>query len=62
MTNPFFTPLSTFSSWSLALFIGVLKSDNQDFSGSPMVKNPPANAEDMGLIPGQGRSHMPQSN
>ena len=27
-----------------------------------MVKNPPANAGDMGLIPGQGRSHMPWSN
>ena len=25
-------------------------------------KNPPANAGDMGLIPGPGRSHMPQSN
>ena len=27
-----------------------------------MVKNLPANAEDVGLIPGLGRSHMPQSN
>ena len=27
-----------------------------------MVKNPPANAGDMGLIPGPGRSHMPWSN
>ena len=27
-----------------------------------MVKNPPANAGDMGSIPGLGRSHMPQSN
>ena len=25
------------------------------------VKNLPANEEDMGLIPGPGRSHMPQS-
>ena len=25
-----------------------------DFSGDPVVRNPPANAEDMGLIPGQG--------
>jgi len=25
-------------------------------------KNPSANAEDMGLIPDQERSHMPQSN
>ena len=27
-----------------------------------MVRNPPTNAEDMGLIPGWGRSHMPWSN
>ena len=27
-----------------------------------MVKNPPANAGDTGLIPGPGRSHMPRSN
>ena len=27
-----------------------------------MVKNPPAHSGDMGLIPGLGRSHMPQSN
>ena len=25
------------------------------------VKNPPANAGDPGLIPGQGRSHLPRS-
>ena len=27
-----------------------------------VVKNPPANAGDMGLIPGPGRPHMPRSN
>ena len=27
-----------------------------------MVKNPPANAGDMGSSPGPGRSHMPRSN
>ena len=27
-----------------------------------MVKNLPANAEDTGLIPGPGGSHMPQGN
>ena len=30
--------------------------------GGTVVKNPPANAGDMGLIPGPGRSHMPRSN
>ena len=33
-----------------------------DFPGGPVVKNPPANAEDTGLLPGLGRSHMPWSN
>ena len=32
------------------------------FPGGTVVKNPPANAVDMGLSPGPGRSHMPQSN
>ena len=32
-----------------------------DFPGGAVDKNPPANAEDMGSIPGLGRSHMPQS-
>ena len=32
------------------------------FPGGAVVKNTPANAGDMGLIPGLGRSHMPQSN
>ena len=35
---------------------------NWDFPGGIVVKEPPANAEDMGLSPGLGRSHMPQSN
>ena len=34
----------------------------EDFPGGAVVKNPPANAGDMGLSPGPGRSHMPQSN
>ena len=31
-----------------------------DFPGDPMVKNLPANAQDMGSIPGLGRFHMPR--
>jgi len=31
------------------------------FPGGPVVKNPPANAGDTGLIPDPGRLHMPQS-
>ena len=34
----------------------------QGFPGGAVVKNPPANAGDTGLIPGPGRSHMPRSN
>ena len=30
--------------------------------GGAVVKNPPANAGDMGSSPGWGRSHMPWSN
>ena len=31
------------------------------FPGGAVVKNPPANAGDMGSCPGPGRSHMPRS-
>ena len=33
-----------------------------DYPGGTVVKNPPANAVDTGLIPGPGRSHTPRSN
>ena len=29
-----------------------------DFPGGPVVKNAPANAEDVGSVPGPGRSHV----
>ena len=34
----------------------------KDFSGGTVVKNPPANAGDMGSVPDPGRLHMPRSN
>ena len=34
----------------------------RDFPGGAVAKNPPANAGDVGLSPGPGRSHMPRSN
>ena len=40
----------------------VLKNDREGFPGGTMVKNPPANAQDTGLSPGPGGSHMPRSN
>ena len=33
-----------------------------DFPGGTVGKKPPANAEDVGSIPGLGRFHMPRSN
>ena len=33
-----------------------------DFPVGTVDKNPPGNAGDMGLTPGPGRFHMPQSN
>ena len=38
------------------------KNEGQGFPGGSVVKDLPANAADMGLSPGPGRSHMPQSN
>ena len=39
-----------------------IKLDNwQDFPGGIVDRSPPANTGDMGLIPGPGRFHMPQS-
>ena len=40
----------------------VVESLGLDFPGGPVVKNPPANAGDTGLISGPGRSHMPWIN
>ena len=39
-----------------------LKEVCTDFPGGPVVKNPPANAGDMGSIPSSGRFHMPWGN
>ena len=38
------------------------ESGDSDFSGGLVIKNPPANAGTVGLIPGLGRSHMLQNN
>ena len=38
------------------------KKEDWGFPGGTVVKNLPANAEDTGLSPGPGRSHMPRSN
>ena len=40
---------------------GLQEKAKRDVPGGPVVKNPPANAGDTGLIPGPGRSDMPRS-
>ena len=46
----------------LLLALVGIKSSREGFPGGAVVKNPPANAGDVGSSPGTGRSHMPQSN
>ena len=41
---------------------GQIKEKPQEFPGGAVDKNPPANAGDMGSIPGLGGFHMPQNN
>ena len=43
------------------LYILLLKEKEKGFPGGAVVKNPPANAGDMGSSSGPGRSHMPWS-
>ena len=38
------------------------KETKENVPGSPVVKNLPASAGDVGLIPGPGGFHVPQSN
>ena len=40
----------------------LIPESEEGFPGGAVVENLPANAGDMGLSPGLGRSHMPQSN
>ena len=47
---------------SLPITKTVLKRRAEDFPGSSVIKNPPANAGEEGSSPGPGRSHMLWSN
>ena len=47
---------------TLTLAYSLAKSSNMGFPGGAVAKNLPANAGDMGLSPGLGRSHMLQNN
>ena len=44
------------------IFLLNIKIVGKGLPGGPVVKNPPANAGDMGSIPGLGRSHVPRGN
>ena len=39
----------------------ILKHTHRAFPAGAVVKNPPANAGDVGSIPGPGTSHMPRA-
>ena len=43
-------------------FKDIIKNTQEYFPGGPVVKNPPANAGDMGSVSGPERFHMLQSN
>ena len=47
---------------SLPCLHGATKQSGQDFPGGPVVENPPANAGDVGSIPGPRRFHMLRHN
>ena len=40
----------------------IVRKQRRDFPGGTVDKNPPANSQDTGLIPGPGRFHIPQGN
>ena len=58
-TEGFFT-----CQWNTGLWVTGLRTETkmEAFRGGPVLKNPPANAGDVGSIPGPGRFHMLQGN
>ena len=48
--------------WEVGIDIRTTTDKKEDFPGSIVDKNPPANAEDAGLVPGLGSSHRQRSN
>ena len=48
--------------WEVGVDIRTTTDKKEDFPGSIVDKNPPANAEDAGLVPGLGSSHRQRSN
>ena len=54
--------MKTKSVWQKEEKKRVCKKVEKGFRGGSVVKNPPANAEDTGLIPDPGRSSMHKDN
>ena len=61
LANGFFTTNAT---WEAPLHINIsqMRENITDFPGGPVVKDLPANARVIDLIPGLGRFHMPWGN
>ena len=53
--------LTTLNYFTVKLILKRKKKGKKGFPGGSVVQNSPANAEGMGLSPGLGGSHMPQS-
>ena len=62
MSLKIFSPPSAPKSYFLVPLTINAKNIALAYLGGSVIKNPPANAEDTGLIPGPGRSHMLPSN
>ena len=56
-----FVYVTAFTTAKLPISLAKSKVNWRDFPGGAVVKNLPANAGDMGLIPGLGRFHMPRT-
>ena len=54
--------LTTLNYFTIKVILKRKKERKKGFPGGSVVKNSPANAGDVGLIPGLGGSHVPQSN
>jgi len=62
IAGEFFTSWATREAPNSFKIFKIIINTVKDFPNGPVVKDIPANAEDTGSIPGQGRFHMPWGN